>query len=71
VKTAAILLFLLLSALPLQAAESEPTAPYVGKVIFTGNRAVSDQELSQVIMTARERSFLGARPLRKTAKTLH
>jgi outer membrane protein assembly factor BamA len=59
VKTAAILLFLLLSALPLQAAESEPTAPYVGKVIFTGNRAVSDQELSQVIMTARERSFLG------------
>jgi len=53
------LLLLFLFVLPAHAAEQEPAEPYVGKVLFTGNRAVSDEELSQVIMTTRERSFLG------------
>ncbi|MDT9546146.1 MAG: sorting and assembly machinery component 50 [Chlorobium sp.] len=57
-RVAVKLLFLFLFALPAHAADGEPVAPYVGKVLFTGNRVVSDQELSQVIMTTRERSFL-------------
>lgn len=35
------------------------TAPYVGDVSFTGNRAVSREELQQVIMTAPSKSLFG------------
>jgi len=39
--------------------DQSSTLPFVGKVIFTGNKATSKEELTQVIATSEHTSFLG------------
>ncbi|KZK74119.1 MAG: hypothetical protein A3K90_07850 [Pelodictyon luteolum] len=60
-----MLIMLASAGSPIHAETSSPPpapaekAPCVGEVHFTGNRAVSDQELQQVIMTTPEKSLFG------------
>ncbi len=48
---------------PAHAAEAEekrtPASPYVGKINFSGNKAISEEELRLIIGTSEKRSFLG------------
>lgn len=56
---------ILLCALPLhgqpdrESEKSIGSAPYVGKIYFKGNTAISEKELRQLIVTSENRSFLG------------
>ncbi|MCX6179028.1 MAG: outer membrane protein assembly factor, partial [Chlorobiales bacterium] len=39
--------------------EKSPASPYVGKLTFSGNKSISNEELRQVIATSEHTSFLG------------
>ena len=64
-KAFALIVFLLLCAYPAQgyavdAGKKGPdTSPYVGKIHFSGNKAISEEELRLIISTTEPRSFLG------------
>jgi outer membrane protein insertion porin family len=64
-KAFTLIVFLLLCAFPVQASSVDaeekgtPASPYVGKIHFTGNKAISEEELRLIIVTSENRSFLG------------
>ncbi len=64
-KAFAFIAFLLLCAYPAQGHSAEAgkkeadASPYVSKIHFSGNKAISEEELRLIISTSEQRSFLG------------
>jgi len=64
-KAFALIVLFLLCAFPVHAHAAEagkkgnPASPYVGKIHFSGNKAISEEELRLIIGTSEKRSFLG------------
>ncbi len=64
-KAFALIVFLLLCAYPAQSRavdggkKEADASPYVGKIHFSGNKAISEEELRLIISTSEPRSFLG------------
>ena len=64
-KAFTLILLLLLCAFSAQASSADSgkkgvdASPYVGKIHFSGNKAISEEELRLIIVTSEHRSFLG------------